>query len=80
MDGIVSQLRDTAGAEVAVLMYENAPGVWKVSFRSRERVDVSRAAQLFGGGGHVRAAGCSIAGTAEEVEKKIVAAFGESLG
>lgn len=67
MDGIVSQLRNTAGVEVAVFMYEKEPGVFKVSLRSSEKVDVSAIAQKFGGGGHVRAAGCVMQGSIYDV-------------
>ncbi|MCR4653322.1 MAG: bifunctional oligoribonuclease/PAP phosphatase NrnA [Eubacterium sp.] len=67
MDGIVSQLRNTAGVEVAVFMYEKEPGVFKVSLRSSEKVDVSAIAQRFGGGGHVRAAGCVMQGSVYDV-------------
>ena len=31
--------------------------------RSNEKVNVAKIAQLFGGGGHVRAAGCTMTGT-----------------
>ncbi len=44
----------------------------KVSLRS-QAVDVARMAKQYGGGGHIRAAGCSIAGTLEEVKAKLVA-------
>ncbi len=67
MDGIVNQLRNTAGVEVAVFMYEREPGSFKVSLRSRERVDVSAIAQHYGGGGHVRAAGCTMQGSQYDV-------------
>ena len=72
MDGIVSELRNTIGVEVAVFLYEKQAGEFKVSLRSREHVDVSRVAQKFGGGGHIRAAGCNLQGTAEEVTSRIV--------
>nr|WP_027870178.1 bifunctional oligoribonuclease/PAP phosphatase NrnA [[Eubacterium] cellulosolvens] len=67
MDGIVSQLRNTAGVEVAIFMYEKESGVFKVSLRSSEKVDVSAIAQKFGGGGHVRAAGCVMQGSVYDV-------------
>lgn len=56
LDGIVSQLRNTTGVEVAIFLYETAIQEFKVSLRSNGRVDVSRVASYFGGGGHVRAA------------------------
>ena len=73
MDGIVSELRNTIGTEVAVFLYEQNENVCEVSLRSRQCVDVSRVARVFGGGGHVRAAGCSIEGTLEEAAAKVIA-------
>lgn len=67
LDGIVSQLKLTKGVDVAVFMYELDNGVFKVSLRSSESVDVSVAAQHFGGGGHKRAAGFSMKGTIHDV-------------
>lgn len=67
LDGIIDQLRITAGVECAVLIYEKQPREFKVSMRSNAFVDVSKIASHFGGGGHIRAAGCTIYGTKEEV-------------
>ena len=67
LDGIVSQLRITKGVEVAIFLYEQEPNVYKVSLRSKEKVDVSRVAAYFGGGGHVKAAGCTMPGTVHDV-------------
>ena len=52
LEGIVSQLRVTEGVEVAVFMYELKQNEFKVSLRSKEKIDVSKIAQYFGGGGH----------------------------
>ncbi len=67
MDGIVNQLRYTKDAEVAAFMYELEPGKWKISLRSGGLVNVAKVGEHFGGGGHVRASGCNIEGTYEEV-------------
>ena len=67
LDGIVSQLRITKGVEVAIFLYEQEPNVYKVSLRSKEKVDVSRVAAYFGGGGHMKAAGCTMPGTVHDV-------------
>ncbi len=67
LDGIIDEMRTTEGVEVAILLDEREPGVFKVSMRSNEIVDVSTIARYFGGGGHVRAAGCSIEGEAFDV-------------
>ena len=71
MDGIVSELLTTEGVEVAIFLYEMEPQNFKVSLRSRELVDVSIIASYFGGGGHVRAAGCTMEGTVHDVINNI---------
>jgi phosphoesterase RecJ-like protein len=67
LDGIVSQLMGTTGVEVAIFLHELEPQVYKVSLRSRQCVDVSTIAAYFGGGGHVRAAGCTMQGSIYDV-------------
>ncbi|MCR4739883.1 MAG: bifunctional oligoribonuclease/PAP phosphatase NrnA [Lachnospiraceae bacterium] len=67
MDGIVNQLRVTKGVEVAIFMYELHRREYKVSMRSNGKVDVAKIASIFGGGGHVRAAGCTMNGTVYDV-------------
>ncbi len=67
LEGIVSQLRYTAGTEVAIFMYETGYQEYKVSLRSKDAVDVSKIAKYFGGGGHVKAAGCTMKGTVHDV-------------
>ena len=71
LDGIVSQLRLTKGVEVAMFLYEIANQQFKVSLRSKEYVDVSKIASYFGGGGHVRAAGCTMQGSYYDVINNI---------
>lgn len=67
LDGIVSQLRTTEGVEVAIFLYELSPQVYKVSMRSKQYVNVSEIAGFFGGGGHIRAAGCTMQGSMYDV-------------
>lgn len=63
LDGIVNQLRIVKGVECAIFMYEVKPMEYKISMRSNGAVDVAEIAMKFGGGGHVRAAGCTMNGT-----------------
>ena len=66
-DGIVNQLRITEGVECAMFVYEKKPGVFKASLRaSTDAIDVSKLAEHFGGGGHVRASGCEREGVSIE--------------
>ncbi|MDE7416891.1 MAG: bifunctional oligoribonuclease/PAP phosphatase NrnA [Lachnospiraceae bacterium] len=71
LEGIVNQLRVTKGVECAIFMYETGSLEYKVSLRSCKYVDVSKVAAFFGGGGHVRAAGCTINGTFYDVANNI---------
>ncbi|MBO5335535.1 MAG: bifunctional oligoribonuclease/PAP phosphatase NrnA [Lachnospiraceae bacterium] len=63
LDGIVNQLRNIKGVNCAIFMYETDVLEYKISMRSDEKVDVAKVASYFGGGGHMRAAGCSMKGT-----------------
>lgn len=73
LDGIVNQLRIIKGVECAIFMYEIGNLEYKVSMRSCGYVDVSKVATYFGGGGHVRAAGCNMNGTFHDVINNISA-------
>lgn len=59
-EGAVQRLRSIRGVEVAAFLKEEAEGHVKASFRSKKHVDVAEIASSFGGGGHIRAAGCTI--------------------
>lgn len=63
LDGIVNQLQVVSGVDCAIFMYEIGTLQYKVSMRSNGKVNVADVAVKFGGGGHVRAAGCTMNGT-----------------
>lgn len=67
LGGIVEQLRLTAGVECAILIYEIGELEYKVSMRSVKFIDCNEVVGHFGGGGHVRAAGCIMKGTVHDV-------------
>lgn len=73
MDGIVNQLRYTKGVDCAIFMYEIEPLVYRVSMRSNGVVDCSAVCTFFAGGGHVRAAGCTVPGTFYDVVNNLTA-------
>ena len=66
MDGIIDNLRNIDGVEIALFMYETAKDEHKVSLRSIN-ADVSAIATALGGGGHMRAAGATVYGKADEL-------------
>lgn len=79
-DDIVEMLRDIAGIEVAVLSYQTAED-WRLSLRSKQKIDVGSIALEFGGGGHYGAAGIAVANNdypsvlhrvIEQIEAKLV--------
>ncbi len=63
LEGIVNQLRNIKGIHCAIFMYQTDVLEYKISMRSDELVDVAKVAEFFGGGGHKRAAGCTMRGT-----------------
>lgn len=65
--------------ELIALFRETAPGEIRVSLRSRNDHDVSRLAERFGGGGHVRAAGLTIAGDLETARRLVLEGFAEMI-
>jgi phosphoesterase RecJ-like protein len=67
LDGIIDQLRVTKGTEVAIFVYETDFQEFKVSMRSNGEVNVSKIAVYFGGGGHIKAAGCTMKGSLHDV-------------
>ncbi len=72
--------RALEGVEVGVLLRElPEPNKVKVSLRSKRRADVNAVAQTFGGGGHVRAAGCTVEGELHEVKRRVVEAVVAAL-
>lgn len=64
--------RSLKGSEVALLFREISPEKYRVSLRSRGRIDVARIAEEFQGGGHPQAAGCTVEGSLSEVKGKVL--------
>lgn len=79
LDGIVNQLRIVKGVECAIFMYEVKPMEYKVSMRSNGLVDVAAIAMKFGGGGHIRASGCSMKGTYHDCINNLAVHIEEQL-
>jgi phosphoesterase RecJ-like protein len=72
-DNFVNFVRSAKGVEVAVLFRQTASAQYKISMRSKGRVDLTGMAQTFGGGGHKNAAGGMIDGTLDQVKEKVIA-------
>ena len=79
LDGIIDQLRVTQGVEVAILAHETSENEYKISMRSNNDVNVSEIAGSFGGGGHIKAAGCSIVGDINSIIEELVDKISKQL-
>ncbi|REE94464.1 phosphoesterase RecJ-like protein [Paenibacillus taihuensis] len=79
LEGLVNYALNVEGVEVGILLKETENGEVKVSMRSAGKVDVSAIAQSFGGGGHVRAAGCRVVHGIPETATLVVNAVREAL-
>lgn len=78
--GLVNYCRNIEGVEVGVSFVEAEPGVVKVSMRARDRVDVAKIAKQLGGGGHAKAASCTVKGTISEAQEKVWALLDDAVG
>ncbi len=79
LDGVVDHAMSIDGVEVALFFKEQEPGQQRVSLRSRGKVDVNRIARQFDGGGHIRASGCEIQGSVDEVQARLLSVVREQL-
>jgi len=70
-DGFINYPRSVKGVEVAIFFRQLEKDCYKVGFRSKGQVDVSRLAELFGGGGHHNAAGCVVEGAINDVRQRV---------
>ena len=62
-----------------MLVHQLGDKEYKMSFRSKKYVDVSKIAFSLGGGGHVRAAGCTVIGEHDDVLDKVFVMFRSEL-
>lgn len=72
IDSLTTVARRVEGTAVSATLKETDKGYVKISLRSNEDFDVSKVAAVFGGGGHVRAAGCIIESSSEEAERRLL--------
>jgi phosphoesterase RecJ-like protein len=79
LEGLVNYPRNIEGVEVGLLFKQNGQESVKVSLRSAGRVNVAAVAQHFGGGGHVRAAGCRLTDPLDEVIHKVISVVQKAL-
>jgi phosphoesterase RecJ-like protein len=76
-ESLYQMLQTTEGVEaIAILRQESVdPPRVAIGLRSRDKVDVSAIARVFGGGGHKNASGCAVNGTVKELKPLVLKAF-----
>lgn len=78
-EGLSAIPRQIEGVRIGITFREKEKGNFKISMRSSGDIDVSALCKHFGGGGHKAAAGCSITGDINEIEKNVVSLAGTAL-
>jgi phosphoesterase RecJ-like protein len=78
-ENFVNFVRSTKGVEVAILFRQTAATQYKISLRSKGRIDLSGVAQSLGGGGHKNAAGSVLDGTFPEIRNRVLDAVNSAI-
>lgn len=78
-NGLASLPRQVEGVLLGATVKQKGPTTFKVSVRTAEPINAGSVCALFGGGGHARAAGCSIEGSIEFVRAKLLPVFEKAL-
>jgi len=76
----VNHLRSVKGVEVAILFRQTGSKAFKVSFRSKGKIDVAKISEALGGGGHRNASGCELKGSLSEIKEKVIGLVEEAIG
>ena len=67
------------GVDCAVTFRELGEGEWKLSVRTGDRVNATEVCRMMGGGGHARAAGCTVRAGLPEVKRQCLAAIAANV-
>ncbi len=79
LEGMTPIPRQIEGVWVGITLRQKADGNYKISVRTGHHADATTICGVLGGGGHVRAAGCSVDGTLEEAKAAILAATEQAI-
>ena len=79
LDGVIDYLKAIREAQIIAVIVQTGPDSFKISLRARGEANVERIARSFGGGGHVKPAGCRFAGTLDELVELLRSRTGEQL-
>ncbi|GKX31745.1 1-pyrroline-5-carboxylate dehydrogenase [Vallitalea longa] len=71
-ESIVQILNEVTESECAIFIMQVSSDEYKISLRSRNNVDVCAIAREFGGGGHIKASGCTISGNLTSIKERLI--------
>lgn len=71
-NGLASLPRQIEGVVLGVTVKQKGENLFKISMRSADPINAAELCKVFGGGGHARAAGCTIDGNLELVREKLM--------
>ncbi len=78
-DGITPLATRVETVEIGILIKQRGEDKFKISMRSTGDINVGKICATMGGGGHAKAAGCTVFGTFDEVKEKLIKTAGEYL-
>ncbi len=70
--GFINDVNNIDSVMITFALTQAAERSYKISIRSKGNIDASQIANMFGGGGHMRAAGCRINGYREDIEERLL--------
>jgi phosphoesterase RecJ-like protein len=76
-DGFIDIPRTVKGIDIAMLYAQTEGNHFKLSLRSKGKVNVEKIARKFGGGGHINAAACRVEGNIDEIKRRVLEAIRE---
>ncbi len=78
-EGLTSITLQVEGVKIGILIKQKSEDSYKVSVRTTDDVDACEFCKQFGGGGHIRAAGCELQGTLKQVKQRLLLAVEGAL-
>ena len=78
-DILYQLIQSIEGVEAICIVRQDSPSHCSVGFRSLDKIDVSKIAASFGGGGHKQASGLYIEGKFDDLIPRFVEAFGAQM-
>jgi phosphoesterase RecJ-like protein len=78
-DGIVNYALSIGDVKAVAFFKELDDGSYRISLRSKNKINVARVAEQFGGGGHKNAAGCALEGSYETVSEQVISGLRDAV-